>query len=151
MPGNLRGHVESTVGRKPTQDRTAERCERGLPRCAPVSQCIALIARFPSCRESSSRTQGRPTLLRATPHLAECNARALRNSAAGRQSVLDNIAPLYRVVFLPPLAETHLATTPALDRSNIFRSAVAAPPWKPRDARSSFGAASASADCCRCR
>src|SRR5216683_7373770 len=142
MPRNLRGHVESAVGRKPTQHRAAERSERCLSRCAPVSQWIALIARLPFCHESSSRTPGRPTLLRATRRLAVCNARALRNSDVARQSAPDNIAPRYRVVFLPPLAETRLATTPALDRSNIFRSGVAAHPRKPRDARSSFGAAS---------
>src|SRR5260370_26226944 len=47
--------------------------------------------------------------------LAVCNARALHNSDAGRQSVPDNIVPLYPVVFLPLFVETHLATTPALE------------------------------------
>src|SRR5258708_17651446 len=136
MPRNLRGHVESTVGRKPTQHRTAERSERCLSRCTSISQCIGLIARFPSCCESFPRTQGRPTMHRATRRLAVCNARVLRTSDGAPQSAPDNIAPLYRVVFLPLLAETYLATTPVLDRSNIFRSAAAAPPAKQRDARS---------------
>src|SRR5207302_463801 len=89
----------------------------------------------PFCLESFSEMRAHPATHRATPGLAACNARALHSFDAALPSVLDNIAPLSRAVFRLTSVETRRATAPAWDRSNIFRSIVAALRRKPPDAQ----------------
>src|SRR6266849_1352350 len=151
MTRNFHRHVQPAVWGEPTQNGAAQRRERGLSRCAAVSQGFTLIAYLRSGFELFSETRRHPATHRAALPLARCNAQGLRSSGAARRSAPDSSARRFRAAIPWAAVETRRATIPALDRSNTFRSRAAALALRPRDTRWSFAAASASANCSRYR